>query len=70
MPVGVVAQIMGHKPSAIVEKHYRGRPLDMLADTTRRLEAWILEQGGVQFVPLPAGRLGVVDADGSVRATA
>lgn len=70
MPVGVVAQIMGHKPSAIVEKHYEDRPLDMLAEHHTRLEAWILEQGGVPFVPLPAGRLGVVDADGSVRATA
>ena len=25
-PVGVVAQIMGHKPSALAEKHYRRRP--------------------------------------------
>ena len=29
-PTGVVAQIMGQKPSAIAEKHYRRRPLDLL----------------------------------------
>jgi len=28
IPVGVVAQIMGHKPSATAEKHYTVRPLD------------------------------------------
>ncbi|MGL1833060.1 tyrosine-type recombinase/integrase [Rhodocyclaceae bacterium SMB388] len=28
-PVGVVAQIMGHKPSALAEKHYRRRLLDL-----------------------------------------
>jgi integrase len=70
VPTGVVAQIMGHKPSATAEKHYKVRPLDLLRSWHSKLEAWILEQGGVQFVPLPAGRLGVVAADGSVRATA
>jgi len=29
-PAGVSAQIMGHKPSAITEKQYRRRPLDLL----------------------------------------
>jgi len=29
-PAGVVAQIMGHKPSATAEKHYTVRPLDLL----------------------------------------
>jgi integrase len=29
-PAGVVAQLMGHKPSATAEKHYRQRPLDLL----------------------------------------
>jgi integrase len=69
MPTGVVAQIMGHKPSATAEKHYRVRPLDLLRKWHTILEAWILEQGGVQFVALPVGkRLGVVEADGAVRA--
>jgi integrase len=51
VPVGVVAQIQGHKPSAIAEKHYRVRPLDMLRMHHERIEAWMLEQAGIQFVP-------------------
>lgn len=47
-PTGVVAQIMGHKPSAIAEKHYRRRPLDLLRMWHTRIEAWILEQGGIE----------------------
>lgn len=48
-PAGVVAQIMGHKPSAIAEKHYRRRPLDLLRMWHEKVEAWMLEQGGVEF---------------------
>ncbi len=71
VPTGVVAQIMGHKPSATAEKHYKVRPLDLLRSWHTKLEAWILEQGGVQFAPLPVGsRLGVVNADGSVQPAA
>jgi len=47
MPVGVVAQIMGHKPSATAEKHYRVRPLDLLRKWHTTLENWILEQAGI-----------------------
>ncbi len=47
-PVGVVAQIMGHKPSAIAEKHYRRRPLDLLRAWHVKIEAWILEQAGIE----------------------
>jgi integrase len=50
-PAGVVAQIMGHKPSAIAEKHYRRRPLDLLRMWHVKIEAWILEQAGITFVP-------------------
>lgn len=48
-PAGVSAQIMGHKPSAIAEKHYRRRPLDLLRQWHCKIEAWILEQAGVTF---------------------
>ena len=48
-PAGVVAQIMGHKPSATAEKHYRVRPLDLLRVHHERIEAWILEQAGIVF---------------------
>ena len=50
-PTGVVAQIMGHKPSATAEKHYKVRPLDLLRMWHTKIEAWILEQGGVHFTP-------------------
>lgn len=49
IPAGVVAQIMGHKPSATAEKHYTVRPLDLLRIHHERIEAWMLEQAGVQF---------------------
>jgi len=49
IPAGVVAQIMGHKPSATAEKHYTVRPLELLAVHHNRIEAWILEQGGIVF---------------------
>jgi integrase len=61
VPTGVVAQIMGHKPSAIAEKHYRRRPLDLLRSWHVKIEAWILEQAGIDFVEaLPGLRLAVV----------
>jgi len=50
-PTGVVAQIMGHKPSAIAEKHYRRRPLDLLRMWHDKIEGWLLEQAGVKFEP-------------------
>lgn len=47
-PVGVVAQVMGHKPSATAEKHYTVRPLDLLRLWHSRIEAWILAQAGIE----------------------
>ena len=49
IPAGVVAQLMGHKPSATAEKHYTVRPLDLLRVHHEKIEAWILEQAGVKF---------------------
>lgn len=48
VPTGIVAQIMGHKPSATAEKHYRERPLDLLRLWHSKIEAWILEQAGIE----------------------
>lgn len=45
-PAGVIAQIMGHAPSAIAEKHYRRRPLDLLRVWHSRIEAWIVKEAG------------------------
>ena len=53
VPVGVVAQIQGHKPSATAEKHYTVRPLELLALHHERIEAWILEQAGIVFDTKP-----------------
>lgn len=47
-PAGVSAQIMGHKPSATAEKHYRRRPLDLLRMWHTKIEAWMLEQAGIE----------------------
>jgi len=46
-PAGVVAQIMGHKPSAIAEKHYIRRPIDLLRMWHTKIEVWMLGQAGV-----------------------
>jgi integrase len=51
VPVGIVAQIQGHKPSATAEKHYTIRPLELLALHHEKIEAWILEQAGIVFDP-------------------
>lgn len=50
-PVGIVAQIQGHKPSAIAEKHYRVRPLDLLRLWHERIEASLLQQAGIACEP-------------------
>lgn len=39
----VLAQIAGHKPSALVDKHYTVRPIDMLREALQEYEDWILE---------------------------
>ena len=63
IPAGVVAQIMGHKPSATAEKHYTVRPLDLLRVHHERIEAWVLEQAGIVFDAKAApGALRVVQA--------
>ena len=54
IPAGVVAQIMGHKPSATAEKHYTVRPLELLAIHHERIEAWILQQAEVVFDANPS----------------
>jgi integrase len=47
-PTGISAQVMGHKPSALAEKHYRVRPLDLLRMWHTKIEAWILAQAGIE----------------------
>ncbi len=40
---------MGHEPSALAEKHYRRRPLDLLRMWHDKIEAWMLEHAGIAF---------------------
>lgn len=49
MPIGISAQIQGHKPSGVREKHYIRRPLDLLRMWHIKIEAWILEQAGIEY---------------------
>lgn len=60
VPAGIVAQIMGHKPSAIAEKHYIQRELDLLHLWHVKIEQWILEQAEIKFVPAQAAGLQLV----------
>jgi integrase len=57
IPAGVVAQIMGHKPSATAEKHYTVRPLDLLRVHHQRIEKWMLEQAHLALPKLRNGDL-------------
>lgn len=54
-PAGIAAQIQGHKPQGVREKHYIRRPLDLLRVWHAKIEEWILEQAGIKFVPVKAG---------------
>lgn len=54
VPVGVVAQIQGHKPSAIAEKHYRRRPTDLLRLWHEKIERWILNEARISQVSTPS----------------
>lgn len=49
VPAGISAQIMGHAPSAIAEKHYRRRPIDLLRMWHTKIESWILRQAGIEL---------------------
>lgn len=61
IPAGVVAQIMGHKPSATAERHYTVRPLDLLRLHHEHIEAWVLDQARVEVdATAQTGKLRVV----------
>ncbi len=59
IPTGVVAQLMGHKPSATAERHYTVRPLDLLRVHHERIEAWILKEAKIEFDPATAAPAGL-----------
>jgi integrase len=47
-PAGAIAQVMGHKPSAIAEG-YRPRSIDALRPYLAQIERFILDKAGVEF---------------------
>jgi integrase len=61
-PAGISAQIMGHKPSALVEKHYRKRPIDLLRQWHSKIEKFILDEAGIPQPKEGAKRLRVVNS--------
>ena len=68
-PVGMVAQIMGHKPSATAEKHYKVRPLDLLRMWHTKIESWFLEQAGIKLEDVQPGLRVVGTVRGNKRKT-
>jgi integrase len=60
-PAGISAQIMGHKPSAIAEKHYRKRPIDLLRQWHSKIEKFILDEAGIPQPKAGAKRLRVIN---------
>ena len=55
MPAGIAAQIQGHAPQGVREQNYIRRPLDLLRMWHVKIEAWILNEAGITFVPVQAG---------------
>ncbi len=60
-PAGIAAQIQGHKPQGVREQNYIRRPLDLLRMWHVKIETWILEQAGIEFVPVQMGLRVVVN---------
>ena len=57
-PAGAIAQVMGHKPSAIAEG-YRPRSIDALRPYLAQIERFILDKAGVQFDPASTATAGL-----------
>ena len=57
-PAGAIAQVMGHKPSAIAEG-YRPRSVDALRPYLAQIERFILDKAGIQFDPASAAAGGL-----------
>jgi len=60
-PVGISAQIMGHKPSALAEKHYRKREISLLRQWHTLIEKFILDEAGISQPKQGENRLRVVN---------
>lgn len=49
VPHGIVKQIMGHRPNATDEKHYKDRAIDLLRHWHIKIEQFILLEAGVDI---------------------
>jgi integrase len=47
-PAGAIAQVMGHRPSAVAEG-YKPRSIDALRPYLARVERFILDKAGIAF---------------------
>lgn len=54
-PAGIAAQIQGHAPQGVREQNYIRRPLDLLRMWHVKIEAWILQEAGIEFTPAAPG---------------
>lgn len=54
-PAGIAAQIQGHAPQGVRESNYIRRPLDLLRKWHVKIEAWMLEQAGIDSVAVTPG---------------
>lgn len=61
-PAGAIAQIMGHRPSAVSEK-YKPRSIDMLRPYLTQIEAFILQKGGVDVKGIELASVRSSDAE-------
>ena len=52
-PIGIAAQIQGHKPSATRERNYINRPIDLLRIWHEKITAFILESAEVPYTVEP-----------------
>lgn len=52
-PAGAIAQVMGHKPSAIAEG-YRPRSVDALRPSLEQIEKFIRDKAAIAFDPAKA----------------
>lgn len=54
-PAGIAAQIQGHAPQGVRETNYIRRPLDLLRMWHVKIEAWMLSEAKIEFVPALTG---------------
>ncbi len=61
-PAGAIAQVMGHRPSAVAEG-YKPRSVDALRPYLELIENFILDKAGIDFVPAePGGNVVKIDS--------